>query len=101
SSVSWSPDGARILSSDFNGRVYVWRATSGDLLSTYRHGATIVNVIRWSPDGDRWASAGNDGRVLIWEGEEEQPALELTHQDSVETLEWAADGNSIAVGSDD
>ena len=52
--VVWSPDGERIASASSGGEIYIWDATTGATLVTYREHANEDGCFMsatWSPDG--------------------------------------------------
>ena len=65
--MSFHPDGRRLVSCGFDGRVKVWDWRAGmDLLTlTPPGGATLWHVV-FSPDGEMIAAAGGDGIVSLW-----------------------------------
>src|SRR5207247_1938520 len=50
SSVSFSPDGERIVSGSDNGVAKVWDATTGHVTLTLRHSRSYVRSVAFSPD---------------------------------------------------
>ncbi|HEY7415828.1 MAG TPA: WD40 repeat domain-containing serine/threonine-protein kinase, partial [Ktedonobacteraceae bacterium] len=49
-SVSWSPDGSRIASVPYVGKLYIWNAITGDQLASRDY---IQSPVIWSPKGDQ------------------------------------------------
>ena len=69
-SVSFSPDGKRIVSGDDYGRVLLWDAVSGGLLKNLQGDRTWVNSVSFSPDGKRMVSGSFDKTVRVWDAVE-------------------------------
>jgi eukaryotic-like serine/threonine-protein kinase len=74
SSVAFSPDSTRLVTTDYNsvtainsGRdIYLWDAASGQKLTTFVGHAAIVSSVAYSPDGSRIVSGSRDGTVRVW-----------------------------------
>ena len=61
--VVHSPDGKRIASGDWDGRVLVWDAQSRKVQFDLKAHEDRVNGLAFSPDGTRLVSAGFDKRL--------------------------------------
>src|SRR5262249_37021453 len=66
-SVAFSPDGSRILSSGEHNTVALWDATSGQLLRTLEGHEGTVTSVAVSPDGTRVVSGGEDKTAKLWD----------------------------------
>ena len=67
-SVDWSPDSKVIVCAGYaDGAIELWKAVSGDYLSTYRGHQQKVLAVAWSPSGKWIASGGEDQTVQIWQ----------------------------------
>ena len=64
--VSWSPDGANLLTAGADRGVTVWDAAEMRRLRTLRGHRATVRAAAWSPDGGLLASADDEGAVKIW-----------------------------------
>jgi WD40 repeat protein len=70
-SVSWSPDGARLAAGMWDGPGFVWAAVDGALVASLEHHLTsfpyfnAVLDIAWTPDGRSVVGAFNDGEGAI------------------------------------
>ena len=67
-----SPLGDRVATGGTDGRLRLWDAQSGALLSTGVEGGDAIFAIAYSPDGRRIATAGTDGRVWLWDAQSGQ-----------------------------
>jgi WD40 repeat protein len=67
--AAWSPDGRWIVTGGSNsaGRLALWAAESGDLLSTANGHAEAVVSLRFSPDGRWLLSTSYDQTARLWE----------------------------------
>ncbi len=68
-SVSYSPDGTKIISGSDDKTIKIWDANKGEHLQTLRGHADFVNSVAYSPDGTKIISGSDDATVKIW-GEE-------------------------------
>jgi WD40 repeat protein len=68
-SVSFSPDGQRILSGSDDQSIRVWDAQTGEMLAMPLVGHGFIVAVSFSPDGKRIVSGSSDGTVRIWDAE--------------------------------
>ena len=66
-SLSWSPNGQRIVSANDDKTVHVWDTSSGSNLYLYQDPSDVVRCVAWSSDGSRIATAGIDALVRVWD----------------------------------
>jgi WD40 repeat protein len=66
-SLSFSPDGQRLVSASEDGTVKVWDAISGQEVLTLKGHPSAVTSLSFSPDGQRLVSASEDGTVKVWD----------------------------------
>ena len=68
--VAFSPDGKRIVSGGFDGKVRFWDAEFGTPVGQPLEGHKgVVSSVAFSPDGKRIASGDEDGVVRLWDAE--------------------------------
>ncbi|KAG1864608.1 WD40-repeat-containing domain protein, partial [Suillus tomentosus] len=78
-SVSFSPDGTRIVSGSSDDTVRVWDAATGlPLGEPFRGHTDSVWSVSFSPDGTRIVSGSNDSTVRVWDAATELPFQEHT-----------------------
>ncbi|RPH37610.1 MAG: WD40 repeat domain-containing protein [Planctomycetota bacterium] len=95
--VSFSPDGARLVSGGSDGTVVLTDMNSGRRQVLAGH-AKRVNAISFSADG-RWiASASSDCTVRLWNGRTGAPLRTIHAPFPCFGLAFAQDGQSMAVG---
>jgi WD40 repeat protein len=101
-SVAFSPDSRRYLTTSEDQFVRVWDAATGTHLHDLDgHGNTLFCAV-YSPDGKRIASGGRDDNVWIWDAETFEPVARLGgHEDYVYSLAWRADSQQLISGSGD
>ncbi|KOV86680.1 TIR domain-containing protein [Nocardia sp. NRRL S-836] len=103
--VRWSPDGRWLVTgNDYDGRMYLWDATSLRVARRFSGHQGLLDDIAWSPDSSRIATGDGDGVVRIWRIDAEQPFVGkavfsgLTRR--VSALAWAPNrSDTIAAGS--
>jgi WD40 repeat protein len=98
--VSWSPDGTRLVSTRYDGYIFVWDVHSTRALATLRVDS-LPNAVVWSPDGNRFASSHDDGTVHFWDGTTYEAGMTLSvalDQDGwAFPMAWSPDGQLLAV----
>jgi WD40 repeat protein len=87
--IGFSPDGERIVTGGFDGKLHVYNAQTGAPLATMSGHRDNVLAIAFSPDGRRIASGGLDRKVRIWDAKTyDQLAAFSGHEGHINTLEW-------------
>jgi WD40 repeat protein len=101
-SVSFSPDGRRIVSGSSDKTVKVWDAQTGQETLTFKGDSTYVLSVSFSPDGKRIVSGGYDSTVKVWDAQTGQETFTLKgHSDGVTSVSFSPDGKRIVSGSGD
>jgi len=93
----YSPDGSRLATAGFDGRVLIWDPAGAELLAALDAHAGKVFDVAFSPDGRRLASAGEDHRVRTWDAESgELIATLVGHGAPVMGLAFSPAGTQLA-----
>ena len=103
-SVSFSPDGSRIVSGGSDGTVRQWDAESGVEIGAPLEGHEgWVRSVSYSPDGSRIVSGDSDGTVRQWDAESgaEIGAPLEGHGGPVGSVSYSPDGSRIVSGDSD
>jgi hypothetical protein len=101
-SVSFSPDGAQILSASDDRTLRVLDARSGAERIVVPGHQDRVLAASFSPDGARVVSGSADGTVRVWDAANGNELLALSgHANWVFAVAFAPDGARIVSGSED
>ncbi|KAG2065892.1 WD40 repeat-like protein [Suillus decipiens] len=81
-SVSFSPDGAHIVSGSWDETVRLWDAVTGEPVGEPLQGHTNwVNSVSFSPDGTRIVTGSSDETVRLWNTATRQPSQQCAWSD--------------------
>ena len=65
-SVSYSPDGTKIISGSLDNTIKIWNANTGESLKTLVRDLSFVFSVAYSPDGTKIISGSDDTTIKIW-----------------------------------
>lgn len=110
-SVSWSPDGSRIVSGAGlygrdDGEVILWNMETGEMLQVLLDGSPSVEAVSWSPGGE-WIAAGSGdyrsgGWVTVWEVSTGDLWFTWNgYRGTVQDLIWLSEGRRLLAASRD
>jgi WD40 repeat protein len=100
--VAFSPDGAQIAVTAWNG-AFLWRTDGTAAPRKLEGDGTSVNAVAFSPDGSIIATGGVDKMVRLWKSDG-TPATKAPlsgHADAVWGLSFSPDGEVVASASSD
>jgi len=100
-SVSFSPDGNRVVSACWDHCIYFWDATTGQQLKSIQeaHDAKVYRAC-YSADGELVASCCAGGVVKLWDAHSFELLRTLKgHKDRVPTVAFYPDGTKVVSGS--
>ncbi len=99
-SISWMPDGKRIVCVSEDGHVSVWDATTSEFLGSLAAHRAHCMAVSVSCAGDI-ASVGEDGLVSVTLGGDlDGERLSRTYESSIEGCAWSSDGQLLALALD-
>jgi len=101
-SVSWSPDGTKVLAGSYDGTAKIWDAATGECLKTLSGHTGWVWSVSWSPDGSKVLTGSRDHTARIWDAETGDCLQTLSgHARWIRSVSWSPDGSKVLTGSDD
>ncbi|CAE6440870.1 unnamed protein product, partial [Rhizoctonia solani] len=100
--ISFSPDGARIISA--NGSISIWDAKTGvRILGRLTEHRCDISSIEYSPDGRYFSSGHVDGTISVWDAQTGKIVLDPLelHTGNVVSLAFSADSTRMfSIGQD-
>jgi WD40 repeat protein/serine/threonine protein kinase len=100
--LSWSPDGKRLVTGSTDGTAKIWDAATGRELCTLQGHTGPVGSVSWSPDGKRLATASDDTLMKVWDATGGQELLTFKSDTKwMTSVSWSPDGQRLATGSGD
>ncbi|OCB90484.1 WD40 repeat-like protein [Sanghuangporus baumii] len=103
-SVTFSPDGRRIVSGCRGAAIHIWDAYTGELVAGPINGHRgEVWSVAFSPVGKYIASGSRDATVRVWDSTTGKLASGPFegHEDAVTSVSFSVDGKRVVSGSDD
>lgn len=101
-SLSFTPDGRRLVSGSWDDTIKVWDVTSGTELLTIRGHTDHIESVAVSPDGRSVVSAARDNTARIWDLETGRELLAFrNHADMVFSARFTPDGTRVVSGGRD
>jgi WD40 repeat protein len=94
--AAFSPDGRRIASSDQDGWVKIWDATTGQLSLKFRAHQDHARCVVFSSDGHRLATGSWDGTVKTWDARTGKNLLTIKDDTYVYSVAFSPDGRYLA-----
>jgi WD40 repeat protein len=100
-SLSFSPDGKMIMSTNQDNTIKLWGVANGKLLRTIKCEDIALSAV-FSPDGKTILSGDYEGRLKLWRTADGTLQRTLTgHTDMVRCVAFSPDGRVVASGSND
>src|SRR5262249_31254010 len=97
-SAAFSPDGTRLATASYDGKLRSWDAATGEPVWSVR--ADDLMAVAYSPDGRQLATGAEDGTVKLWDAVTGQALRTLPgHTDFVRCVSFHRDCKRLASGS--
>jgi DNA-binding beta-propeller fold protein YncE len=101
-SVTFTPDGKRLFTSNQDWTIKVWDVTTGKLIKTLfvqsnmasEAGNNIVGLA-YSPDGNHFCTVTSNGKVALWDAEAVKQIRPLAGRENLSRLMFSPDGSEI------
>lgn len=101
-SVSWSPDGTRLVSMSDGREAIIWDSSTGELLHRLSNPGQFVFLTQWRKDGTHALVAAMDGTVTLWDMTTGTEIGSLSgHTDYNTWVEWSPDESHILTSNFD
>ena len=98
--VHFSPDGARVLTTNADHSAELWDAASGKLLSSFAHRDEVFQA-EFSSDGTRILTASRDKTAKLWDAASGKLIASFEHPDGLYHAAFSPDGARILTASGD
>ncbi|HLM73320.1 MAG TPA: hypothetical protein VK459_11530, partial [Polyangiaceae bacterium] len=100
--AAWSSDGARILTSSFDGTARIWStAGRGSPVVLKGHTGPVMSAA-WSPDNKKILTASEDGTARIWSADGTgEPLVLKGHEGPIVFAAWSPDNTRVLTASAD
>ena len=100
SSVSWSQDGTKILTTSYDRFVYIYNIETSKSIIPSREHALYIRAAQWHPKDDTFVSAGDDKKLLLWNNINGIYKSELMGacDDWIMKIAWSPNGDCIICG---
>lgn len=100
--VGWSPLNNQLVSTNWNGEIYVWNTADFSLDQLIQTNLGTLSAGSWSPDGSLLAVSGENPIIQIRDLASRELIRSLSgHTHEINALSWSQDGNFLASGSND
>ena len=100
-SLAFSPDGKRLLSSSYDGTIRLWDVATGECLNVTDVKYKITHIA-FNSDGSRLLASLTAKVILLWEmGSGKKPVVLKGHEKSVFYAGFSEDGNKVISVSHD
>ena len=96
--VTFSPNGTRIATGDWDGIAIVWDVATGTELVTFTK-TDYISSVAFSPDGKFLATGSRDGKAALWDIDTGAARWTVSHTDRVSSVAFSPGGELLATAS--
>jgi WD40 repeat protein/serine/threonine protein kinase len=100
-SVSFSPDGSRVVTGSGDKTAKVWDAKTGADLHTLRGHLLGIQSVSFSPDGSRVVTGSWDKTAKLWDAKTGAELRTLLGHSAVYSVSFSPEGSRVLTGSGD
>ncbi|ETO06063.1 hypothetical protein RFI_31333, partial [Reticulomyxa filosa] len=87
-SVSFSPDNSKLISSSSDATIRIWDKSSGKELKILKGHSEHVSKAQFSPDGSKIISSSYDKTIRLWDVQSELQLIKLEGNSNCVTAQW-------------
>lgn len=98
--VAFSPTNELLASAGYDGKLYIWRSDTGQLVRTLEGHLGPVRAVAFSPNGKVLLSGGMDTTVRLWSVSSGEETRKLDGLHTVVSVAFSPDGTRLAAISD-
>ena len=96
--VTFSPDGTRIATGDWDGIATVWDVATGTELTIFTK-TDYISSVAFSPDGKFLGTGSRDGKAVLWDIDTGAARWTVSHTNRVPSVTFSPDGKFLATAS--
>jgi len=100
-SAVFSPDGSKILTGAYDGKVILWDASTGNELRTISAHKTWIFSVAFSPDGSKILTGSYDATAKLWGAVADSAIWTTVLTDWVVSVSFSTDGAKVFTGEND
>jgi WD40 repeat protein len=94
-SVTFSPDGGRLLTSSLDAKARQWSAATGQAFGKRIHPDAQIEMAAFSPSGAHIVTCADDHSTQVWNAVTGRPVSSIKQQDAVNSVQFSPDGKRI------
>ncbi len=96
--VTFSHDGTKLATGDWDGIATVWDVATATDLATFTN-TDYISTVAFSPDGKLLATGSRDGKAVLWDIDTSAALWTISYTDRVSSVAFSPDGLLLATAS--